>query len=198
MNEQDNIHTAPSVEADEQINANTIEIEINTDNNNDAANNSNDDGNAQAAQAPAPKEIDYEAELKEQKDKYLRLYAEFDTFRRRVAREKLELSKTAGKGIVVALLPVLDDFERAFKANTTDTDLTGFQLIYQKIKHQLEQKGLKVMDAIGKDFDPDLHEAIAQVPAPSNELRGKILDEAERGYYMSDIIVRYAKVIVYN
>jgi molecular chaperone GrpE len=137
----------------------------------------------------------YELEIKELKDKYLRLHAEFDTAKRRMARERIEMTQTAGREIITELLPILDDFERAFKA-AANVDVKGFELIYHKLKNTLEQKGLNAMKTINQDFDPDLHEAIAQIPAPNDELRDKVVDEVEKGYYIHDKILRYAKVVV--
>jgi len=137
----------------------------------------------------------YELEIKELKDKYLRLHAEFDTAKRRMARERIEMAQTAGREIITELLPILDDFERAFKA-AANVDVKGFELIYHKLKNTLEQKGLNAMKTINEDFDPDLHEAIAQIPAPNDELRDKVVDEVEKGYYIHDKILRYAKVVV--
>ncbi|HNI45366.1 MAG TPA: nucleotide exchange factor GrpE [Chitinophagales bacterium] len=135
------------------------------------------------------------ADLAAMKDKYLRLMAEFDNFKRRSARERIEFSRTAASGIIVDLLPVLDDFERAFKS-AGDANVKGFELIYNKLKHILDAQGLKAMESIGNDFDPDLHEAVTEFPAPSDNLRGKVIDEVECGYYLHEKIIRHAKVIV--
>lgn len=171
----------------------TPEIENNNDQNNDTQETSNTEKNNESPNKP-----NYELEIKELKDKYLRLHAEFDTAKRRMARERIELTQTAGREIITELLPVLDDFERAFKVadNNNNNDLKGFELIFNKLKMILEQKGLNVMKTIGTTFDPDLHEAIAQLPAPNDDMRDKILDEAEKGYYIHDKILRYAKVVV--
>ena len=141
-----------------------------------------------------------EQELAEVKDKYVRLVAEFDNFRRRNARERVDLIQTAGKDMVLALLVVLDDTDRATKQleSATDLDATkeGVTLVFNKLKTVLQQKGLKKMDSIGQPFDADLHEAITEVPAPNEEMKGKVLDEIEPGYYLNDKLIRYAKVIV--
>ena len=133
-------------------------------------------------------------------DKYLRLYAEFDNFRRRTTKERIELLQTAGKEIVVSLLPVLDDFERAIKSMETATDVNpvkeGVLLVQNKLNNILSQKGLKPMESIGNAFDADLHEAITNIPAPTNDLKGKVIDEMEKGYYLNDNVIRFAKVIV--
>lgn len=141
-----------------------------------------------------------QAQLAEQKDKYLRLYADFDNFKKRTAKEKLDLIQTAGKDIVLTILPALDDFERAEKAATTATDVNtvkeGMNLIYTKLFKALESKGLKPMESIGKDFDVEEQEAITEIPAPTPELRGKVVDEIEKGYFLNDKLIRFAKVIV--
>jgi molecular chaperone GrpE len=142
----------------------------------------------------------FKEELAQANDKYLRLYAEFDNFRRRTSKERVELLQTAGKEIIISLLPVLDDFERAEKAMETSTDINavkeGVALIQNKLNNILSQKGLKPMQSIGNAFDPDLHEAITNIPAPTDDLKGKVIDEMEKGYYLSDSVIRFAKVIV--
>lgn len=138
-------------------------------------------------------------ELAEAKDKYLRLYSEFENFRRRTSKEKLEMIQVANEQLVVSLLPIMDDFERAEKAfqGTESKALEGFLLIYNKFKKTLEQSGVKPMDIKpGADFDADVHEAITQVPAPAEKLKGKIVDVVERGYVLNDKVIRYAKVVV--
>lgn len=143
-----------------------------------------------------------EAEVAELKDKNLRIFAEFDNFRKRSAKERIELFKTAGKDVVMDLLSVLDDFDRATKAanearaNDKPVDLDGFNLIHNKIKNVLGAKGLKEMETNGEQFDADLHDAITEIPAPSEDLKGKIVDTIEKGYYMNDVIIRHAKVVV--
>ncbi|MCA6078162.1 nucleotide exchange factor GrpE [Fulvivirga sedimenti] len=141
-----------------------------------------------------------ESELSESKDKYLRLYSEFENFRRRTAREKLDLIDTANEGLMSALLPVLDDFERALKLSNEETDeksiREGMDLIHQKLRKTLEQKGLVNMNTqIGDAFDPDFHEAITQIPAPEAKLKGKIVDVIEKGYLIKEKVIRYAKVV---
>lgn len=139
-------------------------------------------------------------ELQEMKEKYLRQVAEFDNYRKRTAREKLELMQTAGKDVIGSLLVVLDDMERAEKqlqqTNENDPAREGLILVFNKLKSVLSSKGLKPMDAIGKDFDPDQHEAISEIPAPSRDLAGKVIDEVEKGYFLNDKIIRFAKVVV--
>lgn len=138
-------------------------------------------------------------EVAELKDKYLRLYSEFDNFRKRTSKEKIDLTKTANEEVLKAILPTLDDFERAIKALGDDEAVKaakeGVEIIYNKLSKTLEAKGLKVMSTIGTAFDPELHEAITQIPAPSEELKGKIIDEVEKGYYLNDKVIRFAKVV---
>ncbi len=138
-------------------------------------------------------------ELAEAKDKYLRLYAEFDNFRRRSSKEKLEMIQSANEQLIQAFLPVADDFERAgnsFK-DRDDKEAEGFFLIQNKFKKTLEQYGVKPMEIKkGADFNPDLHEAITQVPAPEETLKGKIIEAVEKGYLLNDKVIRFAKVVV--
>ena len=140
-------------------------------------------------------------ELESAKDKYIRLYSEFENFRKRTAKEKLELIQSANEQLIKALLPVADDFERAEKmlGDKGNEHLAGFHLIYSKFRKVLELYGVKVMDAgQGSDFSADLHEAISQVQAPVPELKGKIIDVIEKGYLLNDKVIRYAKVVVGN
>lgn len=145
-------------------------------------------------------EISWEEKYMEMNDRYMRLYAEFDNFRRRTQKEKVELMGTASSGVLKDLIPVLDDFERAITYNETaqeiDSVKEGFGLIYSKYKLILESKGLKPMNAKGQPFDSELHEAIANIPAPSDDLKGKIIDDVEKGYLLNEKVVRFAKVVV--
>ncbi|GAB3782382.1 hypothetical protein GCM10028818_38120 [Spirosoma horti] len=140
------------------------------------------------------------SEVAELKDKYLRLYADFENFRRRTAKEKLELINNANEGVLKALIPVVDDFERAMQSidNTNDVAALkeGVSLIYNKLFKTLEGKGLKPMVSKGEAFDADLHESVTQFPAPSDDLKGKVIEEIEKGYYLNDKVIRFAKVIV--
>ncbi|MET0300781.1 MAG: nucleotide exchange factor GrpE [Flavitalea sp.] len=140
------------------------------------------------------------AELQDAKDKHLRLVAEFDNFKRRNARERIELIQTAGKEVISELLNVLDDCDRAQKQLETTDDLQqikqGVGLVFNKFRNVLQSKGLKAMEATGKDFDADLHEAITEIPAPTENLKGKVVDEVVSGYYLNDKIIRHAKVVV--
>ncbi len=170
------------------------EIDINTDENAAGTTHLNE---------PVQEESEMEklkAELQEQKERYLRLYAEFDNFKRRSAKERLELIQTAGKDVIISLLDVMDDFERAQKQMETSTDVPaikeGLNLVFNKFRNNLQSKGLKVMESVNTDFDVDKHEAITEIPAPSDQLKGKVVDEVQKGYYLNDKIIRFAKVVV--
>lgn len=147
------------------------------------------------------KELD-EANLKisDLNDKYLRQIAEFDNYRKRTIKEKAELIKNGGERTIESILPVLDDFERALANMTKDESakeiLTGIELIYNKFLSALKQNGLQKIETEGKEFDTDYHEAIAMVPAPSEELKGKVLDCVQTGYILNDKVIRHAKVAV--
>ncbi len=133
-------------------------------------------------------------------DKFLRLLAEFENYKRRTAKEKLELKKTASRDIVADLLDVLDDFDRASKSVPEEmkgnSTIEGFQLVHHKLLRTLTNKGLQEMESTGVDFDADLHEAITEIPAPDDSLKGKVIDTVEKGYLLNDVIIRYAKVVV--
>ena len=132
-------------------------------------------------------------------EKYLRLYSEFDNYRKRTMREKSDIIKTAAEDVFKAILPAIDDFERAMKANESREDLDsikqGMHLIYNKLKGSLQQKGLQAFDSIGETFDPDLMEAITHIPAEGDN-KGKVIDEVEKGYRLGEKVIRYAKVVV--
>ncbi len=140
------------------------------------------------------------AELEEANNKYLRLYAEFDNYKRRTSKERIELLQTAGKEVIGDLLPTLDDFDRALKAmdlsDSVDSIKEGVVLVSKKLKTTLQQKGLKEMESINQPFDAEIHEAITKIPAPTDDLKGKVVDEIEKGYYLNDKVLRYAKVVV--
>lgn len=152
-------------------------------------------------QAEVSAEEKLELELAEAKDKYLRLYSEFENFRRRNAKERIDLIKTASSDLMVELLPTIDDFERANKANQNQEDIDavkeGFNLISTKLMKTLESKGLKLMDTEkGTAFDADLHEAVTQFPVEDEKLKGKIIDTVEKGYYLGERVIRFAKVVI--
>lgn len=153
-----------------------------------------------AETAEEPKEKTPEEQLAEMNDKYVRLYSEFDNFRRRTSKEKMDIIRNASGDVIKELLPILDDFDRAIKANEASEDVEGlkegFKLIHQKLYNSLERKGLKPMDANGKEFNVDHHEAITEIPAPSEDMKGKVVDAIEKGYFLNDRVLRFAKVVV--
>jgi molecular chaperone GrpE len=140
------------------------------------------------------------AELEDQKDKFVRKVAEFENFRRRSAKERVELIQTAGKEVITDLLDVIDDCDRAQKQIEKSEDnkeiKEGVLLVFNKLRNILSSKGLKPMQTIHEEFNPDLHEAITEIPAPTEKLKGKILDEIVKGYYLNDKIIRHAKVVI--
>ena len=147
-----------------------------------------------------PVEEKLQDELKQEKDKFLRLFAEFENYKRRTAKERIELFSTASEDVMKNLLPILDDFERALSHIDTDKEAEalrkGVMLIYNKLVNTLEQKGLKQMPIEkGEVFNADMHEAITQIPAPTKDLKGKIIDVIEKGYKLGDKIIRFPKVI---
>lgn len=153
-------------------------------------------------QEPVCEEDRLKAELETASDRYLRLYAEFDNYKRRTSKERVELMQSAGKEVIANLLTVLDDFDRALKMMETATDVPaiveGIELISQKFKKVLQQQGLKEMEVIGQPFDADLQEAITNIPAPDENMKGKVIDQLEKGYFLNDKVLRYAKVVVGN
>lgn len=169
-------------------------------------NNSQDQEATQNADAleelpPCENEIEtLEATIADLKDKYLRLFSEFDNYRKRTTKERIELFKSASSEIIIELISVLDDFERAKKSFETTTDIEavkhGVDLIHSKLLGLLTRKGLESMDSQGKDFDTDFHEAITEIPAPSKELKSKVVDVVEKGYLLNGKVIRFAKVIV--
>lgn len=170
------------------------EMNINTDDNAAGTTHLND---------PVTEESDIEkltAELQEQKDKYIRLFAEFDNYKRRTAKERSELTQTAGKEIIQSLLEVLDDSERALQQIEKSTDAAavkeGVVLVFNKLRSVLQSRGLKPMESLHTDFDADLHEAITEVATGNDALKGKVIDEIQKGYYLNDKIIRFAKVVV--
>jgi molecular chaperone GrpE len=152
-------------------------------------------------QAPELTELEKaQVESADWRDKYVRLYAEFDNYKRRTSKERVDLVKTANEDLMSSLIPVIDDFDRALK-NIPSTEETkalreGVELIHNKFSKTLEQKGLKAMNAQGEVFNPDLHEAITQIPAPSKDMKGKVVDEVEKGYLLGEKVIRYAKVVI--
>ncbi|KIA88451.1 nucleotide exchange factor GrpE [Kaistella jeonii] len=144
--------------------------------------------------APSSEEV-----LAEEKDRYIRLFAEFENYKKRTSKEKMEFFQYANQDMMISMLGVLDDFERALKEiakNGNEADLQGVELIYQKLRNKLTEKGLKLMEVnAGEDFNVDFHEAITQIPAPTEALKGKIVDVIESGYTLNDKVIRFAKVV---
>jgi molecular chaperone GrpE len=145
---------------------------------------------------------DLQTKFAELNDKYLRLYSDFDNFRKRTAKEKVELIQSGGEDVFKSMLPIVDDFERAMKSNSETTDIKtiteGMNLIYTKFKNTLSQKGLEEMKSIGETFNTDLHEAITSIAAPTEDMKGKIIDELEKGYTLNGKVIRFAKVVIGN
>ncbi len=191
MNTENTTHSEPlendNIPASEAANASNESIESNQEENQSEETNGESQNQEQAAQ-------------EDWKNKYYYLAADFDNFRRNQAKERRELLATAAQGVIKDLLPILDNFERAIKANESLEDIEaikeGFSLIHLGLKNGLEKQGLKSIESNGDVFNSDLHEAIAQIPAPSEELKGKVLDTVEKGYSLNDKVIRYAKVAV--
>jgi molecular chaperone GrpE len=145
-------------------------------------------------------EVDLNIQLAEAKDKYLRLFAEFDNYKKRTMKEKLDLMRSAAQETMTAMLPIMDDFDRAKKAADEGAESEQFSegvaLVYQKFNSTLSNRGLKSMESNGELFDPEMHEAITEIPAPSDDMKGKVIDTVEKGYILNDKIIRYAKVVV--
>jgi molecular chaperone GrpE len=185
--------------AEKEINGNNLQeesgtIDINTDENMGGTSHLNE---------PVAEESELEklkAELEESKDKYLRKVAEFENFKRRNAKERIELIQTAGKDVITEMLNVLDDCDRAQKQMESSDDAAGIKegilLVFNKLRNTLQSRGVKTMETINQEFNADLHEAITEIPAPTEELKGKIIDEVMKGYYLNDKIIRHAKVVV--
>ncbi|NVO21715.1 MAG: nucleotide exchange factor GrpE [Bacteroidetes bacterium] len=177
-----------------------VKTEENTDNvaakNQGSADTS--DGTAAIEEKSGP--VDPQHKILELNDKLLRLYSEFDNYRKRTIKEKIEMSKTASEDLITDLLPVMDDFERAIKsfetAQSMDAMMEGVQLIYAKFKNVLSAKGLQELPSLGEPFDTDHQEAIAHIPAPTEDLKNKVVDELQKGYKLNDKVIRFAKVVV--
>ncbi len=157
----------------------------------------NQEATENVTETPSAEEL-----LAEEKDRYIRLYAEFENYKKRTAKEKMEFFQYANQDMMTSMLAVLDDFERALKEiakNGNEADLQGVELIYQKFKSKLYEKGLKDIEVkAGDDFNVDFHEAITQIPSPSPELKGKIVDVIETGYTLYDKVIRFTKVVTGN
>ena len=167
---------------------------------NDVAGDSINDEITNATIDNEPVVIDYEAKIIELNDRYLRLYSEFDNYRKRTIKEKSDIIRSAGEDVFKAIIPTIDDFERAIKANETVTEAQpikeGMVLIFNKFKHTCTSKGLEAMDSIGKPFDADIMEAITHIPSPTDDLKGKVIDDVEKGYKLGDKVIRFAKVVI--
>ena len=189
MQKHGNEHPEENLE-DSDVNINS---DIKTESNN------NSDENAENTK-PGDKSAELQSKLNEVNDKYVRLYSEFDNYRKRTIKEKSDIIKTAGEEVFKAFLPIIDDFERAMKANEKIDDVAtikeGIDLIYNKLKNNIQQKGLVAIESIGKDFDADTMEAITHIPAADESQKGKVIDEVEKGYKLGDKVIRFAKVIV--
>ncbi len=187
-----------AVEQEQNSTAETLENNMQVADENTASNTEE----AELPQTDNSPTAKLEEQLAELNDKYLRLFSDFDNYRKRTAKERIELAKTAGEDFFKSVLPVLDDFERGLKAMNEAADLNalkeGVDLIYNKFNSTLTAKGLEPMTSIGNTFDADIHEAITNIPAPSDDMKGKVIDEVERGYALNGKVIRYAKVIVGN
>jgi molecular chaperone GrpE len=190
-----------NVQENKQNNQEDVQKDINKEiqNQNNQADNSSDNATKDMSKKHTPTKAELEQMLKEEKDKYLRLYAEFENFRKRTAKEKLEMFETAAEGVIKNLLPVLDDFERAINEMTKrgeDELAKGVTLIYDKFKKTLEKEGLKHIDVKkGDQFDPEIHEAIAQMPVQEEDMKNKVVDVVEKGYQLGPKNIRFPKVV---
>ncbi len=159
------------------------DLNLNEENNTESTESNTDDADYQSV----------DSQVAEARDKYIRLLAEFDNYKKRVSKERIELIQTAGKETIVAMLPILDDTERAEKNETLSE---GIQLLLTKFRNTLTQKGIKEMESTGRPFDPELHEAITEIPASDPSMVGVIVDTVEKGYFLNDKLIRFAKVVV--
>ena len=195
MENTDNLSNNPEVNDDSGLD------QTDNLNQNEQKTDENSDKTEDASTSSATKQgEDMTSKLAELNDKYLRLYSEFDNFRKRTHKEKVDYLKTANEEVLKAILPVIDDFERAIKANENVTDIKaikdGVNLIYNKLKNTTQQKGLTSFDCKGEVFDAEFMEAITHIPAPSDDQKGKVVDELEKGYKLGDKVIRFAKVVV--
>ncbi len=184
------------LESKSELQENEDQSEPKSDSSNDAEENKADD-----PEVKEPNEYDkLKAEYDELHNKYLRLYSEFDNFRRRTSKEKLDLIDTANERLLLEILPVVDDFERAMTSMNETAEVAsvceGVTLIFNKMKKTLENSGVKEIDCIGESFDPEIHEAITKIPAPKKKLKGKVVDQIQKGYTLKEKVIRFSKVIV--
>jgi len=191
---KDEANTANGAENAANTARGTAGFDINTDENQAGTNHLNE------PVAEESGEDKLKAELQESRDKYLRLMAEFENFRRRSSKEYQDLTKTAGREVIVSLLDVVDDADRAQKQIESTEDVKiireGISLVFNKLRQTLQGKGLKAMETVGTEFDADLHEAITEIPVPDEKMKGKVVDEVVKGYYLNEKIIRHAKVVV--
>lgn len=191
---------AISLRRQEYQNSNKMSEEKEINEEQDIPVNEGENVTEETVEAKEPVELTWEEKYNEMNDKFLRLYAEFDNYRRRTNKERIDLIGSASAGVIKEMIPVLDDFDRALANNETSDDIAavkeGFVLVAHKFRHILESKGLKPMISKGQDFDSELHEAIANIPAPTKQLKGKVVDDVEKGYLLNDKVVRFAKVVV--
>jgi molecular chaperone GrpE len=187
MEEKDNMQQNGTEQQDSTLDLNTDENIAGTSHLNEGLEDSS-------------REEELRIQLQEQKDKFIRLYAEFDNYKRRNAKERIELVQTAGKDVIQSLLEVLDDCDRAEKqmkqSDQPEQIREGIQLVFNKLRNTLQQRGLREMKSIGEPFNADFHEAITEIPVPDAGMDGKIVDEVEKGYYLNDKIIRFSKVVV--
>lgn len=191
-------------ELERNLNGQYDEIEDVGDGQLDEQSDQESGGSQDTIDNPADIELSKEEQLQEdlakEKDKFMRLFAEFENFKRRTAKERIDLFKTASQDLMLSLLPILDDFDRAYNeiSKTKEKDLLkGVELIKNKFRSTLKNKGLEEMEVVqGDDFDADVHEAVTQIPAPSKDLKGKIIDVVEQGYKLGDKIIRFPKVVI--
>jgi len=185
---------------DKSLENNEIEPNIGTDTLETPSDENTAEETEKVVEAELSESDKLKAEAADWKDKYVRLYAEFENYRQRTAKEKVAMIGTASEGLMKDLLPVIDDFERSLKAIETAPDMAslkeGVELVYHKLLKTLTQKGLKSIESIGKPFDAEIQEAITQFPAPSPEQVGRVIDEVEKGYSLNDKTIRFAKVII--
>jgi len=175
---------------------------MNQEDENTTSDNTEETTEQSAETKPNTELVDFEAKIAELNDKYLRLYSEFDNYRKRMIKEKSDIIRSAGEDVFKAFIPTIDDFERAIKANEAITDAEpikeGMKLIYNKLVSTAKSKGLEQMDVAGQAFDPDIMEAIAHIPAPTEDMKGKVVDDVEKGYKLGEKVIRFAKVVVGN
>jgi molecular chaperone GrpE len=188
------------IDNNEVVNNDTQEVETPIDGESEESDSSAGDACQELNSELEAKLEQLEKEILEAKDKHLRLIAEYDNYRKRTLKEKIELSKTAGEKVIIGILPVIDDFDRALqhldKASDLDAVKDGITLIYNKFINFLSQQGVKEIETTNQDFNADLHEAITKVPAPDETLKGKILDCVQKGYFLDEKVIRYPQVVI--